>query len=652
MTALIQSVFGRADASQNTATLPSAVTPGNVVVAAPFTINVGDTWSTDPRQPGTCPPDTNMVQMARGVFVGKYHPADGATGLMAKVAGDSYSGPYGTAASCTSAWSSLALLEFEGVGTAGYDVAEQSTGTSSNVDLGTFTVGPDDVVVMAIMHRDGFDPGISPNGFTEIVDGAGFAMWHWVGYKIGDGDASVTMSSPDHWAAAAIHLTVSQAPTAAFTANPVEGFAPLVVQFTDESSGAEEWLWDFGDGTTSTEQNPVHTYTEAGVYNVSLTVTNGSGEDTATAPEFVTSFIEPVLPSLRERLLLMVRASFTDDKLYNHTLVVATGNKAQIHYGEASDTDPESPTRIEAIGDRVLKIETDLITTQKTAQKAAYKAFLDNCLISEDISVDAICNPALEGNDVIGIQETTFSQIEDTFRLNAFSIPLSTSRQSMRVQRVIDLQTQSVSVNDDIVLVGFEQTIVSTADTTASVDVHIDTQDGDFLVMWVALDGSGSLPITNPSVSGFTSISGSNKWKQRWADNEPASYTVNWTGTRRAIITLMTWRNVHPTSPVAGLSEKSNDPGKTFDIPKVTMSSGEYHLVAAAQSNGGGITYTFPASWTEFGEEDTGSGGASHVSVSLAHKPKVGSNAPSFDVTATENTGHTRYQLALRKDTT
>jgi len=49
----------------------------------------------------------------------------------------------------------------------------------------------------------------------------------------------------------------------------------LTVSFTDESPAASSWLWDFGDGNTSTEQNPTYTYESFGVYNVTLTVDEG-----------------------------------------------------------------------------------------------------------------------------------------------------------------------------------------------------------------------------------------------------------------------------------------------------------------------------------------------------------------------------------------
>lgn len=73
------------------------------------------------------------------------------------------------------------------------------------------------------------------------------------------------------------------APLAAgFSARPWQGRPGRPVQFTDFSNGAVvSWLWDFGDGQTSTERNPVHVFSEPGEYDVTLTVSDG--ETTATA---------------------------------------------------------------------------------------------------------------------------------------------------------------------------------------------------------------------------------------------------------------------------------------------------------------------------------------------------------------------------------
>jgi PGF-pre-PGF domain-containing protein len=69
----------------------------------------------------------------------------------------------------------------------------------------------------------------------------------------------------------------SYLPLANFDVNPSSGNAPLSVQFTDNSEKATEWNWNFGDGTNSSEQNPMHNYSAAGNFTVNLTVSNSNG---------------------------------------------------------------------------------------------------------------------------------------------------------------------------------------------------------------------------------------------------------------------------------------------------------------------------------------------------------------------------------------
>jgi PKD repeat protein len=79
--------------------------------------------------------------------------------------------------------------------------------------------------------------------------------------------------------------------TAGFSASPsTTGDAPLVVFFTDESTGGiEAWSWDFGDGGASNKPDPFHVYDQPGTYTVSLQV-EGGAEDTnvLTVPDLVT----------------------------------------------------------------------------------------------------------------------------------------------------------------------------------------------------------------------------------------------------------------------------------------------------------------------------------------------------------------------------
>ena len=75
--------------------------------------------------------------------------------------------------------------------------------------------------------------------------------------------------------------TVPPAPVASFTVNPSppDGDAPRTVQFTDTSTDASQWFWDFGDGATSNDQNPSHTYTAPGTFTVILTAINETSAD-------------------------------------------------------------------------------------------------------------------------------------------------------------------------------------------------------------------------------------------------------------------------------------------------------------------------------------------------------------------------------------
>jgi PKD repeat protein len=74
-----------------------------------------------------------------------------------------------------------------------------------------------------------------------------------------------------------------------FSASPASGTFPLKVKFTDKSKGSPtSWSWNFGDKNTSTDKNPVHTYSKAGKYTVSLTVKNAAGSNTVKKTNYIT----------------------------------------------------------------------------------------------------------------------------------------------------------------------------------------------------------------------------------------------------------------------------------------------------------------------------------------------------------------------------
>ncbi|RYF79782.1 MAG: PKD domain-containing protein, partial [Chitinophagaceae bacterium] len=99
-------------------------------------------------------------------------------------------------------------------------------------------------------------------------------------------------------------LKVLPRPAAGFTAvSTTSCKPPLTVNFTNTSTGAVSYLWNFGDGNTSTQQSPSHTFSNYGNYTVTLIATNASGcSDTLALTDFV-RVQRPVIsfPSLPQR---------------------------------------------------------------------------------------------------------------------------------------------------------------------------------------------------------------------------------------------------------------------------------------------------------------------------------------------------------------
>lgn len=94
----------------------------------------------------------------------------------------------------------------------------------------------------------------------------------------------------------ALHEKAIAQLTANFSANPPTGCAPMVVQFTDISTGSPtSWSWDFGNGNTSTLQNPSATFTTTGQFTIKLTVSNGSSSNTKTMTNLITVYPSAVV---------------------------------------------------------------------------------------------------------------------------------------------------------------------------------------------------------------------------------------------------------------------------------------------------------------------------------------------------------------------
>ena len=138
-----------------------------------------------------------------------------------------------------------------------------------------------------IYTGDSVLPGSIQIVYTGLSSGRVLQSWGEDAYA-----ADTSTVTPTATTTAPVTTTTTPVPplpvTADFSGSPLTGTAPLAVQFTDASNGpVTSWSWVFGDGNTSSVQNPVYTYPDAGVYPVSLTVSNGTGSSMLTKTGYI-----------------------------------------------------------------------------------------------------------------------------------------------------------------------------------------------------------------------------------------------------------------------------------------------------------------------------------------------------------------------------
>ena len=144
-------------------------------------------------------------------------------------------------------------------------------------------------------------------------------------------------------------------PVADFTYSPSNPKVNETIQFTDMSYDPDgyiiSWSWDFGDGTTSTRQNPTHSYSTKGNYRVCLTVTDNTGaKNTACKTVTVEAAQEPTLEVIFRGIILVSRPIISfysfdisiQTILYDPTGVLRVGNVIQVggHRDGPAKVDP------------------------------------------------------------------------------------------------------------------------------------------------------------------------------------------------------------------------------------------------------------------------------------------------------------------------
>ncbi len=146
-----------------------------------------------------------------------------------------------------------------------------------------------------------------------------------------------------------IMVSGTSAPVADFSGTPLNGDSYVTVQFTDLSTnGPTSWLWDFGDGSTSTQQNPSHTFLGASYYTVSLTATNSIGSSTRTKTNYIyvygASTRIKVIKYAADGTTILSQATRTYQELEADLPVMGDGITHYYHQGPIFTEDPDPVT--------------------------------------------------------------------------------------------------------------------------------------------------------------------------------------------------------------------------------------------------------------------------------------------------------------------
>ena len=184
----------------------------------------------------------------------------------------------------------LFLINCGGGGGGGDD---SGTGPSNDPPLASFTANPLSGGAPLAVTFTSTSTNATSHEWDFNGDGILDASGVIVSYTYNDAGAysvSLTATGPggSNVSTRENYINVSPTPpTAVFSANTTTGKKDLRVEFTNESIRYSSSSWDFGDGNTSSDTNPIHTYTTSGTFDVSLSVTGDGGTDTFTSPGLV-----------------------------------------------------------------------------------------------------------------------------------------------------------------------------------------------------------------------------------------------------------------------------------------------------------------------------------------------------------------------------
>ncbi len=181
-------------------------------------------------------------------------------------------------------------VTFNTPGTITLQLQVSDQGCNSAVTTQQFVVSEKPAPVFNVNNTDICAGTVVAVTYTGTTPGASSPSWSWDGgaafgngfgpYKVGYQSTGTINLSVTNGActvdAPPVTVNVTPQPNATFVPDPGTGCVPLTVTFDNGTKNADTYSWDFGDGGTSTDQNPVHDYTATGTYTVTLSTSNNN----------------------------------------------------------------------------------------------------------------------------------------------------------------------------------------------------------------------------------------------------------------------------------------------------------------------------------------------------------------------------------------
>ena len=276
-----------------------------------------------------------------------------------------------------------------------------------------------------------------------------------------------------------------------FSASVTSGCTPLVVQFTDKSTGGPaDWTWNLGT-STSVKQNPSAIFINPGTYTIKLKIKNANGEDSITKTNYITVHAKPVVdfnasPSAG---CIPLPVSFTDLSTTNGGTITSR----VWDFGDGTSSPDQNPTHTYTLTDtfNITLIVTNSFGCVQSLLKSSYIAVADTVNADFSYTYSNICNPPAT---------FTFSN-------------LSKSSSSLSYQWFFGDGDQSASINPshEYILPGDYEIKLAAFNNAGCADtivksIHIGTQAANFTLPSV---GCANEPIVMQDSSLTQALSGS-----------------------------------------------------------------------------------------------------------------------------------------------